>query len=139
VVWAVVALLIGACASGNRTSRRQSATPALTPTTPVPTDPTTAVPEPTVEHPREWVAVFRVAEVADLDADTEELLRLVPKNIAISPIGCWVGVRERLGNPTGESLYVSAVVADSREELDRVVRKVRREPILRGEFAVMCT
>jgi hypothetical protein len=127
----VVTLLVGACGSGEKTPRRQSAT--ATPTDMIATDV-----EPTVELPEEWVAVFRVADVRDLQEETQELLRLVPRNIAISPIGCWVGLLERLGNPQGESLYVSAVVAGSRKELGRVVGRVGREPILQGEFPGMC-
>jgi hypothetical protein len=95
-------------------------------------------PEPTIDLSREWVAVFRFAEVDRLDAETQELLRLVPKHIAISPIGCWVGLVEKLGNPQGESLYVAAVVARSREELEKVIKRVGREPILEGEFPAMC-
>lgn len=139
VTWAVVVtLLVGACGSGEETPRRQSA--AATPTrhvsaVPTPTDLVATDPEPTVELLREWVAVFRVAEVEELEDETQELLRLVPKNIAIAPIICWVGLREKLSNAKG---YVSAVVAESREELDRVVEKVGREPILEGEFPTMC-
>lgn len=106
--------------------------------TPVPTDvmPTSA--EPTIEPILEWVAVFRVAEVQELNDEAQELFRLVPQNVAVAPVGCWVGLPEKLGNPSGESPYVSAVVAESREELDRVVEKVGRDPILRGEFPAMC-
>jgi hypothetical protein len=144
LMWAaVVTQLLGACGSGEETPRRQSAT--ATPTrqvsaAPTPTDLIATDPEPTVELLREWVAVFRVAEARDPDLqdETQELLRLVPMNIAISPVGCWVGLLERLGNPQGESLYVSAVVAESRQELGRVVGKVGREPILQGEFPAMC-
>lgn len=137
----VVTLLVGACGSGEGTPRRQSAT--ATPTrqvsaAPTPTDLVATDPEPTVGSLREWVAVYRVAEAQDLQAEIQELLRLVPRNIAISPIGCWVGLAEKLGNPQGESLYVSAVVAESRKELSRVVGKVGREPILQGEFPTMC-
>jgi hypothetical protein len=123
------------------TSRRESATTVPTPqasVAPTPTDLVARDPEPTVERPREWVAVFRVAEVEKLEQETQELLRLVPKNIAVSPIGCWVGLPKKLGNPTGESVYVSAVVAESRQELDGVIEKVGREPILKGEFPTMC-
>lgn len=142
LMWvAVVTQLLGACGSGEETPRRQSAT--ATPTRQVsaastPTDLIATDPEPTVELLREWVAVFGVAEAQDLQAETQELLRLVPRNIAISPIGCWIGLVEKLGNPQGESLYVSAVVAESRKELERVVGKVGREPILQGEFPAMC-
>ncbi|HEV2906538.1 MAG TPA: hypothetical protein VGZ50_04405, partial [Actinomycetota bacterium] len=65
-------------------------------------------------------------------------LRLVPRNIAISPINCWVGLPEKLGDPQGESLYVAAVWAASREELEGAVEKLGREPILVGEFPAMC-
>lgn len=136
----VVTLLVGACGSGEETPRQESATAAPTEVSPAPT-PTDLIatdPEPTVELLREWVAVFRVAEAQELNEETQELLRLVPRNIAISPIGCWVGLPERLGNPKGESLYVSAVVAESRKDLGRVVGKVGREPILQGEFPAMC-
>jgi hypothetical protein len=143
VAWAVaVTLLAGACGSGE-TPRREVATatptvrvsPSATPTTVVGSEPE---PTPTVELIREWVAVFRVADARDLQKETDELLRLVPHNIAIAPIGCWVGVPEKLGNPEGDSVYVAAVVAESREELQRVVEKVGREPILVGEFPAMC-
>lgn len=143
VAWAVVvALFVGACGSGEGTTRPESATPAPARTpnaAPTLTDPATTQPDPTVDHPREWVAVFRVAELEQLEEETQELLRLVPRNIAISPIGCWVGLREKLGNPSGESVYVSAVVAESREELELVVQKVGREPMLTGQFPLMCT
>jgi hypothetical protein len=125
--------MVGACGSGEKAPRPESATP-----TPTPTDAIAKEPEPTVDLVREWVAVFRVAEAQDLQAETQELFRLVPKNIAIAPMGCWVGLPEKLGNPKGESVYVSAVVAESRQELDRVVEKVGREPILLGEFPAMC-
>lgn len=137
----VVTLLVGACGSGEGTARRQSAT--ATPTrqvsaAPTPTDLIATDPEPTVELLREWVAVFRVAASEDLRPETDEFLRLVPKNIAIAPIGCWVGLQGKLGNPQGESVYVAAVVAESRQELDRVVEKIGREPLLLGEFPAMC-
>lgn len=136
----VVTLLVGACGSGETTPRRESATTAPTDMSPspTPTDPIATDPEATVGLLREWVAVFRVAEVEELDEETQELFRLVPRNIAISPIFCWVGLPEKLGNPEGESVYVSAVVAESRQALDRVVEKVGREPILLGEFPAMC-
>lgn len=137
---AVATLLTGACGSGDRTPRgfaTATATPTgdatETSTSVAPTDP-----EPTFQLPRDWVAVFRVAEVEHLDDETQEFMRLVPHNIAIAPIGCWVGVPERLGNPEGDSVYVAAVVADSREELEEVIEKVGREPILVGEFPAMC-
>lgn len=131
-MWVVaVALFVGACGSGERAPRPESATTT-------PTDVIEEEPEPTVDLVQEWVAVFRVAEAQDLQAETQELFRLVPKNIAVAPMGCWVGLPEKLGNPQGESLYVSAVVAESRQELDRVVEKAGREPILLGEFAAMC-
>ena len=95
-------------------------------------------PEAAVGLLREWVAVFRVAEVDQLDEETQKFMRLVPHNIAISPIGCWVGLPERLGNPQGESLYVAALWAESRKELERAVEKVGRKPILMGEFPAMC-
>lgn len=142
VTWTVVAtLLVGGCGSGERTQPRESAT--ATPrrqvsVTPTPTEPMATAPEPTIELLREWVAVFRVADARDLQQETDEFLRLVPKNIAIAPIGCWVGLPERLGNPKGESVYVAAVVAESRQELDRVVEKIGRDPILLGEFPAMC-
>jgi hypothetical protein len=142
VTWAVVVtLLVGACGSGERTPRQESAT--ATPTrqvsaAPTPTDLIATDPEPIVDLLQEWVAVFRVAASEDLRPETDEFLRLVPKNIAIAPIGCWVGLRERLGNPKGESVYVAAVVAESRQELDRVVERIGREPILLGKFPAMC-
>jgi hypothetical protein len=142
MTWAVVVgLLAGACGSGETTSRRESATTAPTPqptVAPTATDVAATVVEPTVELPQEWVAVFRVADVDALHKETQELLRLVPRNIAVAPIGCWVGLMEELGNPVGESVYVSAVVADTRRELERVVDKVGRQPILVGEFPAMC-
>ncbi len=88
--------------------------------------------------PREWIAVFRVAPAEDLEGETQELLRLVPENVAIAPIPCWVGLGERLSHPRGERLYVSAAVAESRRELERVVDKVGRAPILEGMFPTMC-
>jgi hypothetical protein len=130
---AVATLLLGACGSGEGTPPGQEAT--ATPTRQVSAFPTPTEPEPSLELPREWVAVFRVAEAQQLNEETQELLRLVPHNIAIAPVICWVGLRERLDNATG---YVSAVVADSRNQLDRVVRKVGRQPILVGEFPSMC-
>jgi hypothetical protein len=54
------------------------------------------------------------------------------------PSGCWVGLPEKLGNPEGDSVYVAAVVAESREELEQVVEKVGREPLLEGEFPAVC-
>jgi hypothetical protein len=132
----VATLLVGACGSGEREPRRQSAT--ATPTIPASRSPRPTDPVPSVELPREWVAVFRVAEVDQLDEETQEFLRLVPRNIAISPIHCWVGLPEKLGDPQGESLYVAAVWAASREELEGAVEKLGREPILVGEFPAMC-
>lgn len=133
VAWAVaVTLLVGACGSGERV--RRGGGPA-TPTTVVPSEPE---PTPTVEPIPEWVAVFRVADARDLKKETDEFLRLVPDNIAIAPIGCWVGLPEELGNTQGDSVYVAAVVAESRGELKGVVEKVGREPILVGEFPAMC-
>jgi len=138
VTWAVVvALFVGACGSGEETPRRESATatPSLQVSALIPTDVSPTNPEPTIELIREWVAVFRVAQADKLEEETQELLRLVPKNIAIAPIVCWVGLREKLGNAQG---YVAAVVAESREELEAAVEKVGREPILVGEFPAMC-
>lgn len=135
---AVATLLAGACGSGDRTPRgfaTATVSPAgqATPKSSAPTDP-----ESTVERPREWVAVFRVAEVDELDEETKEFMRLVPDNIAISPVGCWVGLAAELGNPQGENPYAAALVAESREELEAAVEKVGREPILVGEFPAMC-
>lgn len=146
---AVVSLVVGACGSGEGSARRGGATastPAgptpivVGPTAPTPAGPTPAVVEPTLDLLREWVAVFRVADIGDdrLDKEIQELLRLVPMNIAVGPVGCWVGLRERLGNPPGETSWVSAVVAGSRTELERVVDKVGRQPLLVGEFPAMC-
>jgi hypothetical protein len=142
MTWAVVVtLLVGACGSGEKTPRRESATAtpiAKVGATPTPTGVTSTDPEPTIDLIREWVAVFRVADAQDLQKETEEFLRLVPHNIAIAPIGCWVGLPEKLGNPEGDSVYVAAVVAESREELEQVVEKVGREPLLEGEFPAVC-
>jgi hypothetical protein len=123
--------MVGACGSGEKAPRPESATPTTT-------DAIAKEPEPTVELVREWVAVFRVAEAQELNDEAQELFQLVPHNVAVGPIGCWVGLPEKLGSPKGESVYVSAVVAESRQELDRVVEKVGREPILLGEFPAMC-
>jgi hypothetical protein len=133
-MWAAVTtLLVGACGSGEGTpgERRGAAAPTLQQSA----SPTATEPEPSLELPREWIAVFRVGEAQHLNEEAQELLRLVPKNVAVAPVICWPGLRERLDNATG---YVSAVVAGSRNELDRVVQKVGREPILVGEFPTMC-
>lgn len=138
---AVATLLTGACGSGDRTPRG-FATATATPDGEAPQTSTSvapADPEPTVQVRREWVAVFRVAEVDQLDEVTQELMRLVPNNVAISPISCWVGLPERLGRPQGENFpYVAALWAESRQELERAVEKVGRKPILLGEFPAMC-
>lgn len=133
-------LFVGACGSGETPGRR-SATATPTVSVDATTTPTDAVPPPsesTVELQREWVAVFRVADAQDLEKETEEFLRVVPQNIAIAPIGCWVGLPDKLGNPEGDSVYVAAVVAESRPKLDEAVDKIGREPILEGEFPLMC-
>jgi hypothetical protein len=142
VAWAaVVTLLVGACGSGETSPRREGATAAptsqLSPS-PRPTDVLPTEVEPAVGLPPEWIAVFRVGEAQDLNEEAQDLLRLVPKNVAVAPIGCWVGLPKQLGNPTGESVYVSAVVAETRQELNRVIGKAGREPILVGEFQAMC-
>jgi hypothetical protein len=79
-----------------------------------------------------------VAEVDELDEETQEFMRLVPENIAISPVGCWVGLPEELGNPQGDNPYAAAIVAESREELDGAIQMLDREPVLVGEFPAMC-
>lgn len=134
----VAMLLTAACGSGDR-APRGFATATATPTGQATASPTPTEPEPSVELPREWVAVFRVAELDQLDEETEEFMRLVPDNIAISPISCWVGLPERLGRPQEENLpYVAALWAESRKALERAVEKVGRKPILIGEFPAMC-
>lgn len=89
--------------------------------------------------PTEWVAVFVVDDVQNLQDETQELMRTSAEHIAIAPIACWIGLSEALGNPQGESPYVAAVVASSQEELRSVVQAVGRETLFEGELPAMCT
>jgi hypothetical protein len=122
---------------GNEASPRHLSPTAATPTGAAASE-GHSIPDPADGAPSEWIAVFRAAPPEDLEGETEELLRLSPENIAIAPVACWVGLREKLGLAGGEAPYVSAVVAESRPELERLVQSVGREPILTGRFPAMC-
>ena len=85
----------------------------------------------------EFIAVFESArDVNDLDRITKELMKLVPRNMAVSPATCWKGLPSALGIPRDS--YVAGVVATTGNELDFVIGEVGLQPIFYGQLTARC-
>jgi len=85
----------------------------------------------------EFLAVFESArDPDDLQPIQDELLEKAPRNIAVSPAGCWKGLAPSLG--VSRNHYVAGVVAQTGNELDFVIDRVDRTPIFYGQLRARC-
>jgi hypothetical protein len=110
---------------------------AHTPSTPSPSraDPTIAGPTP--RHI--WLAVFEAAEDPNgLDAASQDLLERVGRAVVVAPEGCFGGLRaeEDAGLQPGD--YILAVMAGSKERLEKVVNRTGREPRVIARVEDLC-
>lgn len=122
---AVLAVLLVACAG------RQATQPATPPSSEA--TPTGGTPSPLPV----WIAVFRSAEDPnDLDDDAERLMERAGTAVVVAPEGCFGGLRGQDDVRAGE--YVLAVAADSREELEAVVSRAEREPVVTARVEDLC-
>jgi len=83
-----------------------------------------------------WLAGFRVADVRDLNADTQELIDLVGSAINVSPVSCFEGIPPRYAQRP--DAYILGVVADSRDRLEEVIRSTGREPLFVTRVRTAC-
>ncbi len=83
-----------------------------------------------------WLAVLRVERDPDaLDADTQALTDVLGGSLVVSPASCLRG----LPHGVDASSYVLGVVAADRAELDDLVARTDRDPVVRVEVEVLCT
>jgi hypothetical protein len=121
----VVVVLLVACAG------RQATPPATPPSSEA--TPTGGSPSPLPV----WIAVFRSAEDPnDLEDDAEGLMERAGTAVVVAPEGCFGGLRGQGDVRAGE--YVLAVAADSREELEAVVSRAGREPVVTARVEDLC-
>ncbi len=83
----------------------------------------------------EWLAVFRTGPPKDLEALTRELKREAGRNVAVSPVTCWRGLARRLA--VDDNVYVAGAVAESKEQISSVVRRVGRDPVFVGRVVLI--
>ena len=83
-----------------------------------------------------WLAVLRVERDPDaLDAETQALADVLGGSLVVSPASCLRG----LAPEVDPSSYVLGVVAPDRAELEELVARTDRDPVVRVEVEVLCT
>jgi hypothetical protein len=118
---AVLLLAVG-CAKGATTAGDRASPTATVSTTPA------------TPGARVWIAVFAVADdPSALDRETAELSPILGSAIRVSPVQCFHGLPREAG--TG---YVISAVADTREDLDALVARTGKGPMVEKEVGEFC-
>ena len=119
------AVLVVLCLSASLAACAGERTPAASPVTASSVSATTT-----------WLAVLRVERDPDaLDADTQALTDVLGGSLVVSPASCLRGLPQSVD----ASSYVLGVVAADRAELDELVARTDRDPVVRVQVEVLCT
>ncbi len=82
-----------------------------------------------------WLAAIEVAPRADdLDALTLRVRDLLGPALVVSPVSCFEGLPARAGDG-----YVIGAVADSREEVERLVGDAGEPVLFTASVTILCT